>query len=574
MKNFRKSIGRLLRTQRSGTENADTGSPSAPDPSSPPSQGSRQTSSSVRQNLVPDRLDLTQPPELAAFQKLPDNVLHEISSCLLVKDQANMASTCRSLRNVVSAKLRKEQPSLFDVPNPTTFKYEIEYVEFLPDGETLLITAKSFQRDIANGYYSFWHFHLSQKEIVRTLDVGHRPSAFSEDRSLIVTINTINKREFTVYNLRSLEIERTGICTHRIHAIKIANNGTVLASISIPLSEIPVAEHAGLPEDDLKSQSTRRCVVMGPSDSMGVRLAMPTEAYDNEIVFSTLKITPNGKYIIGEIRYKILGHREGQIVHLLPQQRVWVWNGETGAYSHTITTSTMENIVVSPDNRTVFIDGSLFNIRTGKFMFSFYRPAHGFPRELEGTGTVFLTYGKAPHYVYQISAYFSPDGARLCMEMNDSGFAMEHGGERLPMERYLLMCVISEKKLWALGSDIEPGTTPYSLASNFQLIGDPNRHNSVFIVKNKNEIVREMFTKLELKGATVGKNYGVTWEPDPSRRWYVFKAWPLPTTIRLPIPKPPKTPTESPAPTKSPQGETRSNGGRRLRKSQMSVSMA
>lgn len=445
--------------------------------------------------------------ERSAFEKLPDDLLHKIAEKVpLAQDQARLAQVCRSTRRVVSAKLDKEKPITLTVDLIVDeFKYMIAGIQFLPDGETLLVKIHSYNRGdrlgIGGGYYTFLHLHIPSNKTTKSLNIGKYPS-LSENKLVAATVNG---REYTVYNMQTLEAMRTGSFTHQVKEIAVANDGTVVGSIYVPTAEISQEERRYLPYSHYERRTTKRYVVLRPDDSV-VFLQKPQHK-EGRIEFSTLRFTPNGRYLVGRVSFLVLPPPNTSMVYL-DERQIWVWDAYSGQHISTIPSLVRPpprglnklDITFSPNNRSIFLYGTVWDITNGRSEVVFYKS-----RTIAITENISVT---------EERAFFSPDGKEVLVHTDGA---------------VVIICDLARRKARAITGDDVYGD-PYSHDGKFKLISD-TRKNEIHIMKGRT-IVRNMVSKHPFHGVAVSAKYGVSWEVPKKASNPILRAWPIAPSTR------------------------------------------
>ena len=529
VKSLKTSVKKLFKKNRADTT---TPAPAATSRQSMPARSSRSPPSASE--------DIRCEP--SAFQMLPQNVLHSIADKLpRHSDQARLARTCRAARDVVNAKLKHEEPVTLDARR----RADIEFIKFLQDKRTLLILTYVYGRIPEFRYFTAHHFDMESKKYTKSLQVG-KLDALSDNHIFAVSIS--GERTLNVFDLREgTKVNQVNL-QHAIKshdAVRVSNNGTVAVLLQIPLSELPEDERDAVSISDERKGRTYRVGIIHPHGTTVTRLEHPP---NGGFIFFTapngieyLQISPNGQYVVSLVS-SINTDPFGR-----PSNHIWVWNTSSGAHIATIQSPSSHCILPSPDNKTVFIDGCLYSLLTG--------------RKLGGS---FYEVGNRT-YEFKLS-----NGLQVEQSYHDAAFSPNGDLVYVPFRGMICLCDLKSGRLIIHKRFLPTFPEPFTGDGQYySMVSD----NIVHIVRSSDHKLVKQVHVPEIAGCTFHEKSLVSWEmreQEEQPRRHVIKEWALqprrPSIPPMPSHKPSSgSPPKEPSPKTSAaiHAESAAGGGRR-----------
>lgn len=503
--------------------------PSAPTiPAPEPSRSMRSSPPSANANILCEKL--------STFQQLPPNVIHYIADKLpRHSDQAQFARTCRVAREVINAKLKDEAPVILDIRR----RSDIEFIHILPDNKTLLIL--TYDRIPDSQFFILHHMDLETKTYTKRLEIGEI-EGISDNKLFIVTKTD---RVVKVFDLaRGILVYEKTFSSDVKYAV-VSNNGTIAVLYSVPISILSQEERDNLTREDERSRTTYRVGIVQPQTPNTItRLEYPGFiSVKNRQGREQLKITPNGRHVIAFVSPDPYGFVLNQ---------TGVWDAITGTH---ITTLNVYGFDIRPStsSRSVFIDGSVYDLLTGE------RIAHFYERDVS-TNDYKLSNGLK---VSTWGIIYSPTDDLVYVIMRSSGARRR--------EFMIALCDVRAKRIILHNDAVEASIFPFSADGKYYTI----KSNGILSIvrTSDHKVIKEISISHE-QGATFNDKYVVTWKIDKNHRPMkdIIKRWPI-QRARPSIPPMPKSKSKgSFEPSLEAPSPSAARGGRRRMRSKAGIS--
>lgn len=439
-------------------------------------------------------------------------------------------------REVINAKLKDEAPVILDIRR----RSDIEFIHILPDNKTLLVLTYEYGRIPDFKFFTLHHMDLETKTYTKMLEIGEI-EGLSDNKLFIVTKTD---RVVKVFDLaRGILVYEKTFSSDVKYAV-VSNNGTIAVLYSVPISILSQEERNNLTREDERSQTTYRVGIVQPqTPSTITRLEYPGFiSVKNRQGREHLKITPNGRHVIAFVSpdpYGFVLHQTG------------VWDAITGTH---ITTLNVYGFDIRPStsSRSVFIDGNVYDLLTGKLIADLYERDVSTKDYKLSNGLKVSTWGIT----------FSPTDDLIYIVMRSSG----------PKRReYVALCDLRTNRIILHYDARNASMFPFSADGKYYTI----EYNGILSIvrTSDHKVIKEISISHE-QGATFNDKYVVTWKIDKNHRPMkdIIKRWPI-QRARPSIPPMPKSKSKgSFEPSLEAPSPSAARGGRRRMRSKAGIS--